>query len=101
MEVGPWVPYLCPAAGPIRVPQQRLLTLLVDGQPVGSLASPHGLNNFMSWSGLDIGLDRGSPVSHYAAPFTFTGRLHKVTVSMGPLPASDGQALAQAEMARR
>ncbi len=101
MEVGPWVPYLCPAAGPIRVPQQRLLTLLVDGQDVGSLASPHGLNNFMSWSGLDIGLDRGSPVSHYAAPFAFTGRLHKVRVSLGPLPESDGQALAHAEMARQ
>ncbi len=30
----------------------------------------------------DIGRDRSSPVSHYTAPFEFTGRLLKVTVDM-------------------
>ena len=101
MVVGPWVPYTCPIAGPIQVPQQRTATLLIDDEPAGSLASPHGFNNFISWSGLDIGLDRGSPVSHYDAPFAFTGTLRKVTVTLGPLPGSDGEALAQAEMARQ
>ena len=41
-----------------------------------------GFNTLISWSGLDIGRDRGSPVSHYAAPFEFTGRLLRVTVVM-------------------
>ena len=101
MVVGAWVPYTCPIAGAVQVPQQRTAILLIDGQPAGSLASPHGFNNFISWSGLDIGLDRGSPVSHYAAPFAFTGTLRKVTVTLGPLPGIDGEALAQAEMARQ
>ena len=39
-----------------------------------------GFNIFISWSGLDIGRDRGSPVSHYEAPFEFTGQLLRVTV---------------------
>ena len=34
-----------------------------------------GLPGFISWSGLDIGRDCGSPGSHYAAPFGFTGNL--------------------------
>jgi hypothetical protein len=37
---------------------------------------------FISWSGLDIGRDRSSPVSHYEAPFEFTGQLLRVTVDM-------------------
>ena len=101
MSVGAWVAYTCPMAGPVQVPQQRTATLLIDGEPAGSLASPHGFNNFVSWSGLDIGLDRGSPVSHYAAPFAFTGTLRKVTVTLGPLSGTDGEALAQAERARQ
>ena len=99
--LGAWVPYTCPMAGPIKVPEQRTATLLIDGEPVGSLVSPHGFNNFISWSGLDIGLDRGSPVSHYAAPFAFTGKLRRVTVTLDPLPVLDGDAVGQAEMARQ
>ena len=53
------------------------------------------------WSGLDIGLQRGSPVSHYAAPLAFTGTLRKVTATLGPVPGTDGEALAQARMARQ
>ena len=99
--LGAWVPYTCPMAGPIKVPEQRTATLLIDGEPVGSLVSPHGFNNFISWSGLDIGLDRGSPVSHYAAPFAFTGKLRRVTVTLDPLQVLDGDAVGQAEMARQ
>jgi len=68
-------------------------------------SSPHGFNNLISWSGLDIGLDRGSPVSHYGAPFAFTGTLRRVTVTLAPLPdamsAANRDALAQVEMARQ
>ncbi len=99
--LGTWVPYTCPMAGPIKVPEHRTATLLIDGEPVGSLVSPHGFNNFISWSGLDIGLDRGSPVSHYAAPFAFTGKLRRVTVTLDPLQVLDGDAVGQAEMARQ
>ena len=57
-------------------------TLLIDGEPAGSLQTQLGFHNLISWSGLDIGRDRGSPVSHYDAPFEFTGRLLRVTVAM-------------------
>ena len=49
-------------------------TLLIDGEPAGSLQTQLGFHNFISWSGLDIGRDRSSPVSHYDAPFEFTGQ---------------------------
>jgi len=47
-------------------------------------ASQLGFHTLISWSGLDIGRDRdrGSPVSHYEAPFEFDGRLSRVTVTM-------------------
>ena len=41
----------------------------------GAWRAALGFFNFVSWAGLDIGRDRGSPVSHYAAPFAFTGSL--------------------------
>ena len=50
---------------------------------------------------LDIGRDRGSPVSHYAAPFEFTGKLLKVTVAMHDDQALDGDGIGQAQMARQ
>ena len=43
----------------------------------------------------------GSPVSHYTAPFAFTGRLNKVTVTIGDDQALDGEAAGRAEMARQ
>ena len=48
-------------------------TLLIDGIPAGQIKSQLGFFNFVSWTGLDIGRDRGSPVSHYESPFEFTG----------------------------
>ena len=55
----------------------------------------------ISWSGLDIGRDRGSPVSHYNAPFEFTGRLLQVTVAMHDDQKLDGDGVGNAEMARQ
>ena len=54
----------------------------------------------MSWSGLDIGHDRGSPVSRYAAPFRFTGELIKVIVTMDDDQTLDGDGVGRAVMAR-
>ena len=68
---------------------------------MGTAEHPHGFNSLISWSGLDIGLDRGSPVSHYEAPYTFTGQLRRVTVTLDPLGGPDAQAVAQAELARQ
>jgi arylsulfatase len=76
-------------------------TLTIDGAPAGALAAKMGFATLISWSGLDIGRDRGSPVSHYAAPFEFTGRLMKVTVEMHPRQHLHGAGLARAEMARQ
>jgi arylsulfatase len=75
-------------------------TLLIDGAPAGSLETQMGFYNFISWSGLDIGRDRGSPVSHYDAPFSFTGKLRKVDVVMDDDQALDGEGIAQAALGR-
>jgi arylsulfatase len=76
-------------------------TLLIDGEPTGSLQTQLGFHNLISWSGLDIGRDRGSPVSHYDAPFEFTGRLLRVTVAMHNDQKLDGDSVGDAEMARQ
>jgi hypothetical protein len=47
-------------------------TLTIDAEPAGRIETKLGFFNFISWTGLDIGRDRGSPVSRYAAPFAFT-----------------------------
>jgi len=76
-------------------------TLTIDGEPAGSIETQLGFHNFIAWSGLDIGRDRGSPVSHYAEPFTFTGRLLRVEVAMFTDQELDGEGIANAEMARQ
>jgi arylsulfatase len=79
---------------------RNLATLLIDGEAVGGFDEQNGFVSFISWSGLDIGRDRNSPVSHYAAPFAFTGRLRKVTVLMDDDQALDATAAASATLAR-
>ena len=79
----------------------RTFTLAVDGQVVGEVKTHIGFATFISWSGLDIGRDRGSPVAPYAAPFTFTGKLRRVIVTMDADQALDGELLGEAEMARQ
>ena len=54
----------------------------------------------ISWSGLDIGLDRGTAVSHYDAPNIFTGELIKVTVDLADDQIIDGDGVGRAEMMR-
>ena len=74
---------------------------MIDGEPVGSLQTQLGFHTLISWSGLDIGRDRGSPVSHYEAPFEFTGHLKRVTVAMHNDQKLDGEGVGNAEMARQ
>lgn len=76
-------------------------TLLIDGEPAGSMTTQLAFNTLISWSGLDIGRDRGSPVSHYAAPFEFTGTLSRVTVVMHDDQKLDGEGVGRAAMARQ
>ncbi len=80
---------------------RRRITLLIDGEAAGAGETELGFHNFISWSGLDIGRDRGSPVGDYEAPFAFTGLLKKVTVTMDPEQTLDGEAVGAAEMARQ
>jgi arylsulfatase len=75
--------------------------LTIDGEPAGVMQTQLGFHNLISWSGLDIGRDRGSPVSHYAAPFEFTGKLLRVNITMHDDQTLDGDAVGIAEMARQ
>ncbi len=79
---------------------RNVATLLIDGEPAGGFESQLGFISFISWSGLDIGRDRNSPVSHYEAPFVFTGTLRKVTVLLDDDQALDGASAASAALAR-
>jgi arylsulfatase len=45
-------------------------------------------------------MDRGSPVSHYTAPFRFTGELALVRITIEPDQDLDAEAAAQLEAAR-
>jgi arylsulfatase len=75
-------------------------TLLIDGVPAGRIESRRGFFNFIAWTGLDIGRDRGSAVSHYQAPFGFTGKLIKVTVTMDDDQMLDEDGVGRAQLAR-
>jgi hypothetical protein len=78
----------------------RTFTLLVDGKAAGAVNTRYGFLTLISFSGLDIGRDRSSPVGDYAAPFAFTGSLRRVDVTMDDDQILDGEALGEAEMAR-
>lgn len=67
----------------------------------GSLQTQLGFHTLISWSGLDIGRDRGSPVSHCDAPFEFEGRLSRVTFTMHDDQKLDGEAVGNAQMPRQ
>ena len=100
MEQGPLGPPPPAAVGAGPISQYRTGTLLINGEAAGSLRSKIGFNNFISWSGLDIGRDRGSPVSNYAAPFEFTGTLRQVTVTLAPPRAMQGDGPARVALGR-
>ena len=81
-------------------PGESEFTLTLDGIPAGRLCTRLGFFNFVSWAGLDVGCDRGTPVSHYEAPFAFTGRLLRVTVTMDEDQALDPAQAAAVQLSR-
>jgi arylsulfatase len=54
----------------------------------------------ISWSGLDVGFDRGTTVGNYTSPFTFNGKLRRVTVDLKDDQELDHDGAGRAEMAR-
>jgi arylsulfatase len=92
-----------PGAGPF---PHGVGTLLIDGEPAGTMETDQIFWLMVSWSGLDIGLDRGTTVSDYdgtgrfVGPFAFTGRLVKVTVDLGGDQDVDHDAAGDSELAR-
>jgi arylsulfatase A-like enzyme len=81
-------------------------TLLLDGRPVGTMETDHIFWLMISFSGLDIGLDRGTTVADYdgtgrfVGPFEFTGRLVKVTVELGNDQEVDHDEAGKAQLLR-
>ncbi|MEM9174819.1 MAG: arylsulfatase [Myxococcota bacterium] len=56
--------------------------LKVDGVEVATARLPNG-PPVLVWEGLDVGLDRGAPVTHaYASPFPFAGELEEVVFDL-------------------
>lgn len=81
-------------------------TLLIDGEPTGILETDRIFWLMISWSGLDVGFDRGTTVSDYdrtgrhIGPFAFTGTLHKVTVDLENDQDVDSDASADLQVSR-
>ncbi len=81
-------------------------TLLIDGEPAGTMETDRIFWLMISWSGLDIGFDRGTTVSDYdgsgrhIGPFEFTGTLVKVAVDLAPDQDVDHDAAGQSELGR-
>lgn len=86
--------------GPIGEALKSRYTLLIDGQAAGSIDTERYFKSLISWSGCDIGCDRGTPVADYVAPFEFTGELSKVTVTLDQDQKLDGDSIGQAELGR-
>lgn len=75
-------------------------TLRIDGVDSGSFETDRIFVVTISWSGLDIGRDRVSPVSEYESPFAFTGRIRRVVVELEDDQELDHEAVGRAETAR-
>ncbi len=75
-------------------------TLLINGEPAGEMETNYIFFLMISWSGLDIGLDRGTPVGNYASPFSFTGALRRVIVDANDDQELDHDAAGQVVLAK-
>ncbi len=75
-------------------------TLLIDGVPAGSLVTRGMFSVVISWSGLDVGLDRGTTVGDYASPFAFSGTLTNVTVRLDDDQLLDHDAVGRVSLSR-
>ena len=92
-----------PGSGPL---PHGVGTLLVDDEEVGRMETDQIFWLTISWSGLDIGLDRGTTVSDYngsgehLGSFEFQGRLTKVTVKLDNDQDVDHEAAGTTELGR-
>jgi hypothetical protein len=62
-------------------------TLKLDGQVLDSHPMPKSLPVGIGWADtFDVGIDTGTPVDDkdYQVPFKFTGKISKLTISLGP-----------------
>ena len=80
--------------------------LTVDGQVSATMETDRIFWLMISWSGLDIGLDRGTTVSDYdgtgrhLGPFTYTGGLRRVVVELHDDQDVDHDGVGRAELGR-
>ena len=82
------------------VGNQGVGSLVIDGKVVATHETENIFFLMISWSGLDIGMDRGTAVSHYETPNSFTGELLKVTVDLAEDQILDGEGIGRSEMMR-
>jgi arylsulfatase len=81
-------------------------TLLIDGEAAGAMETDQVFWLLISFSGLDIGLDRGTTVSDYdrsgrfVGPNRYEGRLVKVTVDLDLDQRVDHIGAGRAQLAR-
>lgn len=81
-------------------------TLLIDGEPAGQMETDQVFWLMISWSGLDIGLDRGTTVADYdgsgrhLGPNTYQGDLVRVSVDLEPDQDVDHNAAGATELGR-
>ncbi len=81
-------------------------TLAIDGQPCGELSTENIFWLMVSWSGLDVGFDRGTTVSDYdgsgrfVGPATFTGTIRQVRIDLADDQQVDQATAADNEIAR-
>ena len=89
---------------PDNVPSQQFNvgtgTLEIDGDDVGAMTTTDTFFTMISFSGLDIGLDRSSPVGDYPAPNVFTGTLRRVVVDMVADQVIDHEQAGSTQLAR-
>jgi arylsulfatase len=80
--------------------RQGVGTLLINGQPCGTIQLPKTWPVVAVTAGIFCGRDGGSAVSEaYTLPFAFTGTLHRVTVQLDADGAPDSQIAYRAAMA--
>ncbi len=78
------------------------VTILIDGESVGSVGIPFYMR-MISSVGASIGYDHGSAVSsHYESPFPFSGELYEIEIQLAERRTPDAEeAHARAENSRQ